>query len=198
MNQRKFLFHSARNLAGSMLALLLCASIPTLQAQTDNRAPNVPDAIKVQDDNRVSFHAYAEGVQIYVCRNTGTTEIPVYAWVFSRPEAVLYDAEGNVVGLHHLITVPELNFTGPGWETESGSYVVGRRIAGVNVAGTIPWLLLQAVTNSGPGVLNGTTYIQRVNTAGGVAPTTGCDADHLGQEASVPYTAEYYFYRRQR
>jgi Protein of unknown function (DUF3455) len=40
--------------------------------------------------------------------------------------------------------------------------------------------------------LTATTYIQRVNTHGGVAPAGKCTA---GQTASVPYTADYYFYR---
>jgi Protein of unknown function (DUF3455) len=41
--------------------------------------------------------------------------------------------------------------------------------------------------------------VQRVDTQGGVAPTSGCDAAHVGTEKSVAYTATYYFYRgRQR
>jgi hypothetical protein len=40
--------------------------------------------------------------------------------------------------------------------------------------------------------LAGTTFIQRVNTTGGVNPTPGgdCTAD-----LPVPYTADYYFYK---
>ena len=40
-----------------------------------------------------------------------------------------------------------------------------------------------------------TTYIQRVNTTGGLAPTSGCDASTVGTVAKVPYTADYYFYK---
>jgi hypothetical protein len=39
------------------------------------------------------------------------------------------------------------------------------------------------------------TSIQRLNTSGGVAPASGCDADHLGAVANVPYTADYFFYK---
>ena len=59
----------------------------------------------------------------------------------------------------------------------------------------IPWLLLQAVSNEGDGKFSDVTYIQRVNTVGGTAPATAGDAMHL--EARVPYTAEYFFYRKQ-
>ena len=66
--------------------------------------------------------------------------------------------------------------------------------------GAIPWLLLQVV-GAQPGPTGGekltrTTYIQRLNTAGGVAPSTGCagQAD-IGKKALVPYTTDYWFYK---
>jgi hypothetical protein len=37
------------------------------------------------------------------------------------------------------------------------------------------------------------THIQRVNTAGGIAPAT--PGSIVGQEARIPYTTEYLFYR---
>jgi hypothetical protein len=44
--------------------------------------------------------------------------------------------------------------------------------------------------------LTATTFIQRVNTSGGVAPSTGCAAStDVGKQAFVPYTTDYYFYR---
>lgn len=54
-------------------------------------------------------------------------------------------------------------------------------------------LLLRAVSTEGPGILEQTTYIQRVNTVGGKSPTTA--GTTAGQVARVPYTAEYFFYR---
>ena len=41
-----------------------------------------------------------------------------------------------------------------------------------------------------------TTFIQRVNTAGGIAPAEGCtNDDEIGKVALVPYTTDYFFYR---
>ena len=53
------------------------------------------------------------------------------------------------------------------------------------------------MSTSGPasGTFAPTTYIQRVNTTGGLAPATGCDAEHIGAQAAIPYTADYYFYK---
>jgi hypothetical protein len=75
--------------------------------------------------------------------------------------------------------------------------VVGARtVPPVTVtASAIPWLILSAVPTDtvGPGIFARTTYVQRVNTTGGLAPATPPTA--LGQEARVAYTAEYFFYR---
>jgi hypothetical protein len=66
-------------------------------------------------------------------------------------------------------------------------------------SGAIPWLLLQVV-GAQPGPTGGdrlteTTFIQRVHTSGGVAPSTGCvEVTDVGQRAFVPYTADYFFY----
>ena len=165
-----------------------CALLALTVGARADRTPDVPANIAVPDGNKVEFHAYAIGVQIYVC--TQSAKDPTqFSWVFKAPEAVLYDADGNVVAIH---------YAGPTWETQSGSKVVGQRLAGATVDPTaIPWLLLVARTAEGPGVLARSTYVQRVNTAGGLAPATGADVAHAGQEVRIAYTAEYFFYREE-
>jgi hypothetical protein len=145
----------------------------------DNRAPEEPAALEVPAGNKVHFHTYAEGVQIYSWNGS--------SWVFQAPEAVLFDADDNIVGVH---------YAGPTWESNSGSKVVGARVSSAASpnANSIPLLLLRATTAEGPGVFARTTYIQRVNTVGGLAPSTPGSA--VGEEARVPYTAEYFFYRK--
>jgi len=86
----------------------------------------------------------------------------------SVPEAVLSDADGNIVGVH---------FAGPTWESNSGSKVVGVKLAASTAnppvdPNEIPWLLLQAKSSEGPGIFANITYVQRVSTAGGKAPAT--------------------------
>ncbi len=176
---------SAGTLAASAAALLLLAGSASLRADDpgDNREPDLGTSCATieapGETNKVIFHAYAIGTQNYKWNGS--------AWVFIAPAAVLYanaDYDGEV-GTH---------FAGPTWESNSGSKVVGRRVAGCTPDPTaIPWLLLQAVSSSGRGVLHDVTYIQRVNTVGGIAPSA--PGSFVGQEADVPYTAEYYFYR---
>ena len=124
------------------------------------------------------FHVYARGVQIY--RWTGA------GWQLYGPDAVLSaDAEGkSTVGTHYV---------GPKWETTSGSKVEGTVIDRCTVdPNAVQWLSLSG-KSTGAGVLDGVTFIQRVNTVGGKAPSTG--GAFTGEEISVPYSAEYFFYR---
>ncbi len=151
-------------------------------------APPVPAAIRVPAGNTPFLVAQAVGLQVYTCANSGSG----FAWVLRTPLAALTDGSGQTIILH---------YGGPTWRSVDGSSVVGARVNGVPapVPGAIPWLLLRATsTNAGPGAgttLTPTTYIQRINTTGGVAPATGCDAAHAGATASVPYTADYWFFK---
>jgi len=162
------------------LALLLLALVAPVGVDA-GEPPDLGDCqiLQVPPGNEVAFHVYAEGVQIY--RWNGTR------WVFSRPEAVLYaDAgENGAVGIH---------YAGPTWESVSGSIVVGQvRQRCTPDPDCIPWLLLGAVHTEGPGIFHDVTYIQRLYTVGGKAPTS--PGDYVGEEVRVPYSAEYFFYR---
>ena len=57
--------------------------------------------------------------------------------------------------------------------------------------GAIPWLLLATESVGPAGAYARVTSIQRVNTAGGVAPSAACGTAELGRQARVPYTADY-------
>ena len=46
----------------------------------------------------------------------------------------------------------------------------------------------------GAGAVMGVSYIQRLNTKGGVAPATTCDAMGKGKREVVAYEADYVFY----
>ena len=137
---------------------------------TDLRAPA---------GSKLVSRVYATGVQIY--RWSGTS------WTFLAPQATLSaDAGGNsTVGTH---------YAGPTWESVSGSKVVGAVAQRCTpVASAIPWLSLNAVSSEGPGIFHRVTFIQRVNTSGGLAPSA--PGSFAGEEVRVPYAAEYYFYR---
>ena len=136
------------------------------------------DSLAVPAGSELVFHTYARGLQIY--RWNGA------AWILDGPSATLFaDADyRGVVGTHS---------TGPTWKSNSGSTVKGEVSKRCNVSpDAIQWLLLRAVSTEGRGVFRGVTHIQRVNTVGGKAPA---EAGSLNQVRSIPYTAEYFFYR---
>ena len=163
--------------AAMALALTLSAGLTALA--DDNRAPAVPETIAVQAGNKVHFHGFGVGVQIYTWDGS--------SWGRPVPQATLFHGEDGVVVNH---------FAGPTWESNSGSRVVGTLAAAPVTVDTnaIPWLLLSAASTEGPGIFADVTFIQRVNTTGGLAPSV--NGTFVGQVARVPYTADYFFYRR--
>jgi hypothetical protein len=69
--------------------------------------------------------------------------------------------------------------------------------------GSIACLLLQSIGSlqgpTGGKILTQTTFVQRLNTNGGSAPedADGCgSAANVGNQRLVPYTADYYFFRK--
>jgi hypothetical protein len=128
----------------------------------------------------------ARGVQIYTCE-AKPDDATEFEWTFKAPEAELVNSRGEVVGSH---------FAGPTWQGQDGSAVVAAVLerADAPTPGAIPWLLLEATEHTGSGVFATVTYIQRLDTVGGVAPSVGCDAAHAGAEAREPYEATYAFF----
>ena len=65
--------------------------------------------------------------------------------------------------------------------------------------GAVNWLLLKAVGAevgpTGGDTLSDTTFIQRLNTSGGLAPTDCASSADVGKQAFEPYTADYFFYK---
>lgn len=183
-------------LAGMALALAAagCASTindgepaeSTAEALAQACSLEIPDAIKVPDGNRFAFSFHAEGVQIYKCTASGGTA----SWVFQAPQADLFGKHHHFAGTH---------YAGPTWELNDGSSVVGSKVAAATVDTTaIPWLLLQAVSHDGDGRMAKVTYVQRLETVGGLAPADGCDVAHADAIANVDYTATYAFYEAKK
>jgi hypothetical protein len=103
------------------------------------------------------------------------------------PDAELFDAHGKLIGRHGA---------GPFWQATDGSRIIGavKAKADAPVAGAVPWLLLATKSNGPEGSFSKVTAIQRVNTAGGMAPAAGCASELAGTRVRIPYTAEYYFF----
>ncbi len=157
------------------IALAECASSTLADAPKD--LPTIPAKLRV-DGPRIAW-VHAKGVQIYVCSADASGKL---SWTLKAPEATFED-ENGLHGKH---------YAGPTWEVADGSKVVGKKDAESPAEGAIPWLLLEAKSHEGNGLLSAVTYIQRISTTGGKAPPVK-DAK-AGDEARIDYTADYVFY----
>jgi hypothetical protein len=170
--------------------------------------PPVPPGLEVPEGNRPFLLAHAVGTQNYVCLPTASGA----AWAFFAPQATLFDEHDRQITTHFLSPNPdEGGMARATWQhSRDTSRVWALAIATSSdpafvEPGAIPWLLLRVVgAEPGPARgnndrLTGTTFIHRVLTSGGVAPTTGCvQATDVGMRVLVPYTADYVFYEAAR
>ena len=140
---------------------------------------NVPAELAPADDVSLAFVLHGATA----CRPTAARTA---RGSFLLPKAQLTTLAGAPAGTH---------FAGPSWQSTDSSSAVGRKIKEAAVDATaIPWLFLKVSSHNGnPGQLADVTQIQRLETTGGLAPTTPCTAD---ARLDVPYTANYYFYRK--
>jgi uncharacterized protein DUF3455 len=146
-------------------------------------AQDIPEKLQPPAGEHLLFQLHAKGDQVYVCKNDNAQ----FTWTLKAPDAHLFDKADKPFGRH---------FAGPTWEANDGSRVVGKAVANVPSpdANSVAWLLVTVVSHEGDGKLTKVTTIQRVNTKGGKAPATGCDAAHADQEFRAPYSADYRFF----
>ena len=168
-----------------LASVLLNVAIGSAQAGSPNEPPpDVPDAIAVPPGQEVVLFAHASGAQIYTCQAGADGK---FAWTLKRPEADLKDRKDKVIGQHSA---------GPTWKLNDGSEVTGKAVAHVDSLddSSVPWLLINVVSNSGKGALAKATTIQRVHTHGGKPDGEPCDESHKDAETKSSYTADYFFY----
>ena len=206
--------------AGMMLSAaipLAFVSLPSQPAYTKEiTPPPLPEGFApVPAGNKLFLGTHAVGTQNYVCKPSGAG----VAYVLFTPEATLFGKNGGQVITHNFSPNPFEPNADPKvvadgtiratWQFRDTSIVWAKLHqsgpdgnGAVTVDDTaIAWLLLDGVgSQNGPtggDKLTGTTFIQRLNTTGGLAPKTGCSSlTDVGNQAFVPYTADYFFYKK--
>jgi hypothetical protein len=179
--------------------------------------PAVPEAIKLKVPAEPFLLGHGVGTQNYVCSPSGAG----VAFVLMTPQATLFDDEKEQLTSHFFSPNPQEPNTNPvvvtdrairvTWRHSRDSSTVWGEVKQGNASsdsnfvalGAVAWLLVTKVhVEDGPNggdKLSKTTFIHRVNTSGGLAPSVGCNsAADLGHQAFVPYTADYIFYRAPR
>ena len=172
--------------AATLVSLTALAILISGCATMEIPVPVVPAAIAVPAGNKLAMRAIGAGDLTYECK-VKAADATAFEWVFTGPNAVLSDVNQKAIGKY---------YGGPTWESTDGSKVTGKQLAvSPSPAGNIPMQLVQANPATGSGAMTGITYIQRVNTVGGVAPALPCDATKAGSKHLVKYQADYVFYK---
>jgi hypothetical protein len=161
--------------------LAIVAGYLSMRLIAPSAAAEVPETIAARGETLIAT-AHATGAQVYECKTNSDGKL---VWQFREPIATLM-IDGKTVGRH---------FAGPVWEMADGSAVSAKVSAQAPGATTndIPLLRLDVAARHGSGLLSGITTIQRLNTRGGRADAA-CDS--TGTFLSVPYSADYAFYKK--
>lgn len=215
--------------ATGLAAAFAAAATHPAQAGQIAVPPNLPPSLKVDPPNHPFLLGKAKGSQNYICTtrldSAGNPILDAagnltFAWKLFTPEATLFsdDASDPKQLITHFFSPnpDEINadaFTDfhpirATWQSSQDTSAVWARtvLPGDSVdvnPGAVAWLKLTAVGTEngtdGGDVLGKTTFVQRVNTIGGVAPPAdSCDSlQEVGRQAFRPYTADYIFYTDQ-
>ncbi len=179
--------------------------------------PTTPIDIAVPEGNSPFLVGHAVGTQGYTClptANGGT------AWsTTARPEATLFTkffGQETQIITHFTsinenpkpdVTVPlsgnatwQSSFdTSKVWAAAVGHIDAGTDPASCPNKGAIQCLLLKSLGNqqgpTGGRLLDNVSFVQRLNTKGGSAPTSTCT---VGQTQLQGYTADYYFFHEDK
>ena len=174
-------------LLGAAALLSACASMQAPRSSTFAQT-GLPPQVQVPGGHKVAMETVGVGEIVYECRDKGGAPGQT-GWVFVGPKAVLSDRSGMAVGKYY----------GPPatWEANDGSKLTGAQVA-VAASGptSLPYQLVKANPAMGAGAMSGVTYIQRIETKGGVAPSAMCGAANAGAKQQVKYEAKYVFYKQ--
>jgi hypothetical protein len=200
--------YATRNILLTACAIALAVAFVVARPQPARAdkitVPPVPSNLQVEAGNQVFLVGHAIGTQNYICLPSGSG----FAYSLFTPQATLSDDNREQIITHFFSPDPKDGTVRATWEHSRDTSTVWAALAtdgsstdpAFVAPGAIAWLKLQ-VTNHKDGPTGGdklseTTFIQRLNTSGGVAPSTGCGmSSDVGKKAFVPYTADYFFYR---
>ena len=166
-------------------ASLLLAVAGATHAAVDNAS--LPEPVRAPAGNAIVLETIGAGEITYECREKKDM-VGAFEWAFVAPVATLRDLQQKTVGKY---------YGGPTWEAVDGSKVSGKQVGvAPGAAGNIPLQLVKANPAMGNGAMTGVSYIQRIETKGGVAPSATCSAAAAGSKQQVAYEAKYVFYKQ--
>jgi hypothetical protein len=216
-------YNAPKNLTARRILLVACSTalavaftvaLPQWARAARITPPPVPTEIQVEAGNTPFLEGHGVGTQNYICLPCPNATTPArlcpdasgFAWLLFTPEATLFNDHGKQLTTHFFSPNPDENGTiRATWQHSRDTSIVwgGQATPSTDPAfveqGAVAWLLLPMAGTqegrNGGDIMTATTFIHRVNTHGGVAPSSGCAGpEDVGAKAFVPYTADYIFY----
>jgi hypothetical protein len=177
-------------------AVAFMVSLPQLAHADQVTPPPVPVNIQVPAGNKAFLVGHAVGTQNYVC----LPSVAGVKFTLFTPQATLFDDDGKQLTTHYFSpNAVEGSTIRATWQhSRDTSSVWGMARPGESSSdpyyvapGAIAWLLLRRVGaqdgSMGGDTLSKATFIQRLNTSGGMAPATGCmSSTDIGNQAWCP------------
>lgn len=165
-----------------LVLALLVAALPAA-AQVGEPGGLSPQ-MRAGGNEAPAFMLRASGTHVYECRAVQGG----FSWTFLNPDATLFEGTRSIA----------THVTPSMWESSTDRSSASGRVAATQAAGpgNLPWTLWRTQSSGDGGIFSGVTSVQRVNTAGGVAPAAGCGDTNLGSETRSNFTADFYFYKR--
>jgi hypothetical protein len=178
------LLRSVLLLAGAVAALSACG---LRQPNPYQAQQALPEAIRVPAGYTAVLEAQGRGNLLYECQAVKRAPYE-YAWLLQTAGLTLDDGAGHTVMYY------------PGarsrWVHSDGSKVSAQEL--VEVPGdrlSLPLQRALVAPSDTAGALANISYIQNRRSLGGLVATQDCTAASLGMRVSVPYEADYVFWR---
>jgi hypothetical protein len=190
----------------SALGMAFAITLPHAALAQTVTPPAVPPGLEVPEGNHAFLIGHGVGTQNYVC--APTDKVGHVAFTLFTPQATLFSDDQLQLTTHFFSPNPDeggspVRVT---WEDSTDTSTVWAKLIAPSTdprfvdPNAVAWLKLERVGSrvgpTGGNRLAVTTFIQRVNTEGGLAPE-GCDAlPDVGKKAFIPYKADYIFYKK--
>jgi hypothetical protein len=187
MPMRSFPYRLTAVLAAGALVLVAGCTAPRPLAEYLTRQPTLPGDIRVPAGHQAVLEARGVGQLQYECQATSRSPWQ-YAWLPRDRSIELRDSFNNAITLAR---------SARSWVHRDGSELAVREFVEVdNGAPNLPLQRARVEPTTLPGALHNISYIQRIRTLGGVPSVRNCSAAELGMRVSVPYEADYVFWRQ--
>ena len=153
-----------------------------------NTQQDLPEAIRVPAGYQAVLEAKSNGSLLYECQAVKRAPFE-YEWLIRSPGVDLTDTYGY--------SIQHKPGSRANWIHRDGSSVVSREFVEVaNGSHNLPLQTYKVEPSGTPGALQNVSYVQRLRTLGGWMSVIPCTSAQLGRRVTVPYEADYVFWRR--